>query len=138
MRKMDKGLIAGMLVPIIMAGSLLLAAIASIYFLNIKIVGDIKMSFDHRNTQMALLSFLRSTYNGKSIYKVLAESYTRNESLTFLLPKLRLVGGKCFQFKVGDQVVEEGNCEFKYASKLYIPLPPSSKERFVEVTLMVG
>ena len=135
-----KGIIGGTLIVIgILAVGSVIAAAASIYFLRVKIVGDLQMKYDYRNTNMALLSFLRSTHEGKTMYKILGEAYVNDEDVSFIQDKLRLIGGKCFEFTVGEKIkLKEGSCKFKYTSSFLVPLPPGYEQKFVPVKLKVG
>jgi len=140
-----KGDISLPFVALIVTFAIALGILIPTKFMSVPTTRTVKYEQDHDNAQMALLSFLHSTKDGKSIQQLIGEHLVLGEpnedEITLIIQdKLdKLVESKCYKLMVRDLKIESPRCSPKdYEKETEIPLPYNSNKLLEKITLVVN
>ena len=137
-------------IPVMMAVTLLIFTFVSLFMLTTifvyryRITLEINYEYDYNNVQLALLTLLSSTHDGKQVSEILADHISMNEPVdtTIIENKLdKLIDDGCYNLTVSNKFSVHGlntECNKKYASIAKIPNPYNPDKLTGDVILVTG
>lgn len=134
---------------VILAWALLIFTFLSIFMITTvfvyryRITIEVNYQYNYNNVQLALLTFLSSTYENEQMSKILAEHVSMDRSIDvgIIQDKLdKIIDSKCYTLSISNLTVNGTNieCTKKYSSVYKLPYPYSPKNITGDVTLVVG
>ncbi len=129
----------GLIFTITVVGMVLLIP----FSLKVHLVKTVDLQYKFDNSQLALLSLLSSTQNGKKISQIIGEHIVLGEpkNLNFLNDKLeRIVLSECYKLSTKSGIlVESPFCDpDEYSTRTMIVLPYNQEKLVEEIELVIN